>query len=183
MLEQVRHAGFAIALVARTNQIGDVTVIFGLEASGNSSTRRPLDFSVYSLMPSTTGPASNAAAGGGADGAACAARERSLAGRRQQTGEGTKSDDTIVENCVMRKGRLRRLCVRIWRRADCDERRFYIYCSGSELLGVFRLQRPELRVQPPGCEQFRWVYHAQRHDRRRRPECNRHRRSWRVGER
>ena len=32
------------------------TVIFGLDASGNSSTRKPFDFNVYSLMPSTDGP-------------------------------------------------------------------------------------------------------------------------------
>ena len=50
VLQQVRHAGLAVAFVARAHQVGDVDGDLGLGGSGNSSTCRPLG-KAYSVMP------------------------------------------------------------------------------------------------------------------------------------
>ena len=72
------------------------TVIFGLDASGNSSTRKPFDFNVYSLMPSTDGPtvkASLAAAVAGACARAAAPAKNNAVATMTPTNRTVKEDN------------------------------------------------------------------------------------------
>ena len=47
--------GLAVVFVRRADHVGHVDVVVGFDASGNSSTVRPLA-SLYSVMPSMVGP-------------------------------------------------------------------------------------------------------------------------------